>query len=93
MTDALSDQDYDRLGALAHKLQGVTCYASLPRLRRIVVKLQKNLAGEDGASLERLMKQLDEELDSVASEVRDHLQQLADEPVAAQDSSTAIATT
>ena len=75
---AFAEQDFDRMGALAHKLQGVTCYISLPRLRLIVVALQQQLSGEAGESLDRLNKQLETELDAVAREVEHYLQQLKD---------------
>jgi two-component system sensor histidine kinase BarA len=81
LTEAFAEQDYGRLGALAHKLQGVTCYVSLPRLRRIVLALQQQLAGEADESLERLQQQLETELDTIAREVEHHLQQLQDVPL------------
>ena len=92
LTDAYAERDYDRLGALAHKLQGVTCYASLPRLRRIATALQQQLDGEHAISLGRLMKQLDAELAVIAEQVAHHLQLAAEKALSAQDSSTAIAT-
>lgn len=81
LAEAFTEQDYGRLGALAHKLQGVTCYVSLPRLRRIVLALQQQLAGESGESLERLHQQLETELDAIAREVEHYLQQLKDIPL------------
>jgi CheY-like chemotaxis protein len=93
LADAYAEQDHDRLGALAHKLQGVTCYASLPRLRRIVTALQQQLGSEQSISLGRLMKQLDAELAVIAEQVDHHLRPLADKARSTQDSSTAIATT
>jgi CheY-like chemotaxis protein len=93
LADAFAEQDCDRLGTLAHKLQGVTCYASLPQLRRIVTALQQRLGSEQPTSLGRLMKQLDAELAAIAEQVDHHLQLLADRDPSTQDSSTAIATT
>jgi two-component system sensor histidine kinase BarA len=93
LTDAYAEKDYDRLEALAHKLQGVTCYASLPRLRRIITALQQQLRGEQAISLGRLMTQLDKELLVIAEQVDHHLQLLAEKAASSQDSSTAIATT
>ncbi|MCG6890156.1 MAG: response regulator [Gammaproteobacteria bacterium] len=81
LAEAFTEQDYGRLGALAHKLQGVTCYVGLPRLRRIVLAFQQQLAGESGESLERLNKQLETELDAIAREVEFYLQQLKDIPL------------
>ena len=76
LADAFSDGDYARLGALAHKLQGVTCYVSLPRLRRSVVTLQQQLDNEATGSLGRLEGELDGELEAVAQEVKRYLARL-----------------
>jgi two-component system sensor histidine kinase BarA len=78
LADAFADEDYARLGTLAHKLQGVTCYVSLPRLRRSVVNLQQQLANESTGSLGRLKGELDQELEAVAQEVERYLAQLED---------------
>ena len=82
---------FGRLGALAHKLQGVTCYASLPRLRRIVVSLQKHLGKESVTALDELMRQLDDELKAVAREVGEYLKTLDERDPPDDDSNTAIA--
>jgi CheY-like chemotaxis protein len=81
LTDAFADGDYARLGTLAHKLQGVTCYVSLPRLRRSVVTLQQQLANESTGSLGRLKGELDRELEAVDQEVERYLAQLEDRPL------------
>jgi len=80
---AFADEDYARLGTLAHKLQGVTCYISLPRLRRSVGALQQQLANEPTGSLDRLKGELDRELEAVAQEVDHYLAQLEDIPLPA----------
>jgi two-component system sensor histidine kinase BarA len=81
LADAFADGDYARLGTLAHKLHGVTCYVSLPRLRRSVVALQQQLANEATGSMSRLKGDLDRELEAVAQEVERYLAQLEDEPL------------
>ncbi len=81
LADAFADGDYARLGTLAHKLQGVTCYVSLPRLRRSVVTLQQQLANESTGSLGRLKGELDRELEAVDQEVERYLAQLEDIPL------------
>jgi len=93
LADAYAELDYDRLGALAHKLQGVTCYSSLPRLKRLVVGLQRQLAGNADTPLERFIGELDEELEAIDSSVAGYLEALAESSAADQDSSTTIATT
>jgi two-component system sensor histidine kinase BarA len=81
LAEAYAEQDYGRLATLAHKLQGVTCYVSLPRLRRIVLAFQQQLAGDASESLERLQQQLETELEAIAREVEHYLQQLKDTPL------------
>ncbi len=66
---AQRDGDRDRLAALVHKLHGVTCYASLPRLRHLVIVLQKKLAQDSEAPIEPLVEDMIAELDAIDREV------------------------
>ncbi len=75
---ALRDGDRGRLGALAHKLHGVTCYASLPRLRHLVIGLQKRLARESESPLEPLVKEIIDELGDIEREVDTLLAEMPD---------------
>ena len=75
LQDAYQDFDIDRLGALAHKLHGVTCYASLPRLRRIVRAFEVELTAATAESLQTAVAELDRELAAVAEAVDLYLQQ------------------
>jgi HPt (histidine-containing phosphotransfer) domain-containing protein len=61
-----------------HKLHGVTCYASLPRLRRIVIAFEQQLNGASRDSLKTLVEELDAELATVECEVDQCLQRFAD---------------
>jgi len=76
LTAALAERDHDRLAAIAHKLHGVTCYASLPRLRRKVLGFQQRFAGDSNTSLEQAVDQLKEELGAVKQEVDLYLERL-----------------
>jgi two-component system sensor histidine kinase BarA len=82
LKDALDTQDRDRLGAIAHKLHGVTCYASLPRLRRMVVALQKQLSREESLPPDAAISELVSELDQIRSEVERLLDESDDRKVA-----------
>ena len=93
LSDAYAQRDFERLAALAHKLQGVTCYASLPRLRRDVLKLQQRLGDDPAAPFDELMRQLDDELEAVSREVAQHLQEMAASEAAGQDSNRVAAAT
>ena len=93
LEQAFAGLDYDRLSALAHKLQGVTCYASLPRLKVLVAKLQKRLREDTDGPLERYVREVDEELAAIEISVEQCLEDFVEKPAATQDSRTTIATT
>ena len=76
LLQALAAGDRERLGALAHKLHGVTCYASLPRLRRSVLALQQGLAEQAAIRETGLVDEIVAELDAIVHEVEAHLHQL-----------------
>jgi len=76
LTSALAQLDHDKLGAIAHKLHGVTCYASLPRLRRKVLGFEQRLARDSTIPLEHSVQELNEELDAVKQEVDLYLERL-----------------
>ena len=69
LKQACAARDRERLGAIAHKLHGVTCYASLPRLRRKVVDLQKRLSREESLPPDEDVEAMIEELGAIQSEV------------------------
>ena len=81
LTSALAQLDHDKLSAIAHKLHGVTCYASLPRLRRKVLGFQQRLARDSNVPLEHSVQELNEELDAVKQEVDLYLARLDAEGV------------
>ncbi len=73
LDNALQHQDQDRLAAIAHKLHGVTCYASLPRLRRKVLGFQQRLAHDSNTPLQDSVEDLNSELAEVKQEVDRYL--------------------
>ncbi len=77
LLQALASGDRERLGALAHKLHGVTCYASLPRLRRSVLALQQGLARQEAIGETGLVDEIVAEIDAIVSEVEAHLAHLS----------------
>jgi two-component system sensor histidine kinase BarA len=76
LANALTQQDQDRLGAIAHKLHGVTCYASLPRLRRKVLGFQQRLTRDNAEALDKSVQQLNDELGAVKLEVDHYLEEM-----------------
>ena len=73
---AIAESDDERLAALVHKLHGVTCYASLPRLKRRVLGLQQRLGGENGDRLARWAGEIDAELAAIEAEIEAYLPDL-----------------
>ena len=76
LANALAQQDHDRLSAIAHKLHGVTCYASLPRLRRKVLGFQQRLARDSNTPLDQSVQELSDELEAIKQEVDRYLEHL-----------------
>jgi two-component system sensor histidine kinase BarA len=76
LASALAQQDHDRLSAIAHKLHGVTCYASLPRLRHKVLGFQQRLARDSNTSLDQSVQELSDELEAIKLEVERYLEHL-----------------
>ncbi|MBT8434857.1 MAG: hypothetical protein KJN95_09350, partial [Gammaproteobacteria bacterium] len=62
------------LAAIAHKLHGVTCYASLPRLQRNILGFQKHLECDGNIPLEKPVQKLNQELTAVKLEVDRYLE-------------------
>ena len=44
LINALQNSQHDKLAAIAHKLQGITCYTSLPKLKQMLPCFQQQLA-------------------------------------------------
>ncbi len=76
LENALAQLDQDRLAAIAHKLHGVTCYASLPRLRQKVLGFQQRLARNSNTPLNKSVYKLNQELTAVKLEVDRYLEQM-----------------
>ena len=74
LASALAQRDHDRLSAIAHKLHGVTCYASLPRLRHKVLGFEQRLARDSDAPLDLLVQELRDELEAIKQEVDSYLE-------------------
>jgi HPt (histidine-containing phosphotransfer) domain-containing protein len=76
LENALLQLDRDRLAAIAHKLHGVTCYASLPRLKRKIIGFQQRLADNDADPLDKSVQKLNQELNAVKMEVDRYLEKM-----------------
>jgi two-component system sensor histidine kinase BarA len=77
LDDALAQDQRDRLAAIAHKLHGVTCYASLPRLKRLVLGFQQQLGRDGEEPPVSGVRDLIDELDAIEIEIDRHLEDMA----------------
>ena len=76
LKNALAAGQQDKLATIAHKLNGVTCYASLPRLRHKVLSFQQRLSRDNNLKMNQAVQELDEELSTVKQEVDRYLEQM-----------------
>jgi two-component system sensor histidine kinase BarA len=83
LDEALRDGNNDRLAAIAHKLQGVTCYASLPRLKRRVRQFERLLERGGDTPLTPAVLEIVRELEAIAGEIEEHLEALDETGVSA----------
>jgi two-component system sensor histidine kinase BarA len=73
LMDALQNSQHDKLTAIAHKLQGITCYTSLPKLKQMLPCFQQQLAEDNKDSLHDAVLGLTSELSVIKVEVEKYL--------------------
>jgi two-component system sensor histidine kinase BarA len=71
--------DYAKLSSIVHKVHGITCYTSLPRLRALVVSIQQQLAQESYSLIATTVTEMIEEFEQIRLQVESYLQQAVDE--------------
>ena len=79
LSNAARQLDYAKLSTIAHKIQGITCYTSLPQLKLQVASIQQQLAQESYSLLEVTVDEMIEELEQVRLQVKLYLQQTIDD--------------
>jgi len=70
--------DYEKLSTVVHKIHGVTCYASLPRLKAQVLSIQQQLAEESYSFIEVAVDSMIDELEQIRLQIEMYLQQAMD---------------
>ena len=76
LASAGQELDYDKISAVIHKIHGITCYASLPQLRKQVINLQQILSSTTHTALaEEAIQTIIEELGQIAQETEHFLEQ------------------
>ena len=83
LDDALRDGNSNRLAAIVHKLHGVTCYASLPRLKRQVRQFERLLERGGDTPLAPGVLEIVRELDAIGEAIEAHLEAMDESGVSA----------
>lgn len=72
ITLAFENKDYEKLQNHAHKLHGACCYCGVPRLQKIVEKLETQLKTKQYAHIEALVNDLNEEAAMVIGALKNY---------------------
>jgi two-component system sensor histidine kinase BarA len=73
LMDALEKSRHDKLAEITHKLHGITCYLSLPRLKQMVLALQWHLDQDSNNSLPLAVQDITGELLTIRIKVEEYL--------------------
>jgi len=65
---ALAQQDYAKISIIIHKIHGITCYVSLPKIRRQVLSIQREMLEQSSGSISDSVGEIIEELENIKTE-------------------------
>ncbi len=77
LEEALKKSDMGIIGTVVHKIHGVTCYASLPKIREQILDIQKFMAQDPPMKIEAKILLIIEELGSIGKAAKIHLEALS----------------
>jgi len=70
---ALAESDRTQISAIIHKIHGITCYASLPKIRYLVLNIQQVISQDPDTSLEKPVKKIIAELENIKAQTAKNL--------------------
>lgn len=79
LASALEDLDRKRISSIIHKIHGITCYASLPNLRQLVLSIQQFMTDKPEQSIEDMVEEIISELENVKIETESLLKHKFDD--------------
>ena len=68
LASALEVLDREKISSIIHKIHGITCYASLPDLRQLVLSIQRLMTDQPDQSINDLVEEIIIELENVKKE-------------------------
>ena len=77
LANAVQPADYSKLSKITHKIQGVTCYACLPRLKSQVQSIQQQLIQQSYSLLDVTVDAMIDELEQIRLQIELYLRQEA----------------
>ena len=78
LIEALAEPDYAKISMILHKIHGITCYASLPKLRHQVLSIQQVISKHASEPIGALVGEIIDELENIKTETLAILQKKAD---------------
>jgi two-component system sensor histidine kinase BarA len=71
LSNAAAQSDYVKLSEIVHKIHGITCYTSLPRLKKLALSIQQQLTQESFAQINCTVEPMIRELDKIKDQVEE----------------------
>jgi len=68
LVEALAEPDYDKISMIIHKIHGITCYASLPKIRHQVLNIQRQMSKRPSESIGASIGEIIDELENIKME-------------------------
>jgi len=78
LSNAVAQSDYVKLSEIVHKIHGITCYTSLPRLKKLVLSIQQLLTRESFTRVDSAVEAMIKELDKIKQQVDEFYRAKAD---------------
>jgi two-component system sensor histidine kinase BarA len=73
LSDTVSESDYSKLSGTIHKIHGVTCYTSLPRLKQQVISIQRHLGQKYFSRVDSEILSMIDEFDNIRNQIQAYL--------------------
>ncbi len=74
LEDALEQSDRNKISLVIHKIHGVTCYASLPKIRQQVLIVEKSMAQNPADNIDAKIRDIIEELSCIKSAAKSQVE-------------------
>ena len=71
LSNATAQSDYVKLSEIIHKIHGITCYTSLPRLKKLAISIQQQLTQESFEQVNCTVEPMIKELEKIKDQVEE----------------------